>query len=97
MRTAKPGAKREPLVDTDVRIDFLCGNPNAVTFVKKLLDRLWISAVSVAGHLAGARDGAEREALDQMLSTLEVTDMTGSIAACGGLLRRDRGVHMGWG
>ncbi len=88
---------REPLVDTDVWIDYLRGHAQAIQFVKQLPERVWISAVSVAELYAGVREGAERQALAQLLSTLDVVDLNGDIAARGGLLRRDYGRSHGVG
>lgn len=90
-------AQREPLVDTDVWIDYLRGNPLAIKFVQQLPERVWISAISVAELHAGVREGAEREALAQLLSTLEVIDLNTGIATRGGLLRRDYGRSHGVG
>ena len=77
-------------------IDFLRGNPQAVKFVKSLPDRVFISAVSVAELHVGVREGGERQALDQLLSTLEVLDLNTAIATKGGLLRRDYGRSHAW-
>lgn len=87
----------EPLVDTDVWIDYLRGYPQAIKCVKQLPERVWISAVSVAELHAGVREGAEREALTQLLSTLKVVDVNAVIASRGGLLRRDYGRSHGVG
>ncbi len=89
--------QREPLIDTDVWIDYLRGHPQAVKFVAALPERAWISAVSVAELYVGVREGAEREALAQLISSLEVADLTSEIAARGGLLRRDYGRSHGVG
>ena len=40
--------KLELLIDTDVWIDFLRGNDQAIRFIKDLQDRLFVSAVSAA-------------------------------------------------
>ena len=87
----------EPLIDTDVWIDFLRGQTQAIQFISALPDRVFISAVSVAELHVGVREGAERQALDELLSTLEVLDLNTSIAAKGGLLRRDYGRSHGVG
>lgn len=89
--------KREPLVDTDVWIDYLRGHQLAIACVRQLPERVWISAVSVAELYAGVREGAEREALALLISTLDVADLTADIAARGGLLRRDYGRSHGVG
>ncbi len=83
--------QHEPLVDTDVWIDYLRGHPQAIKCVKQLPERVWISAVSVAELHVGVREGTEREALTQLLSTLKVVDVNAVIATRGGLLRRDYG------
>lgn len=89
--------KREPLVDTDVWIDYLRGHPQAIACIKQLPERVWISAVSVAELHAGVREGAERDALAQLISSLEVADLNAGIASRGGLLRRDYGRSHGVG
>jgi predicted nucleic acid-binding protein len=43
------------------------------------------------------REGTERLALEQLLSTLEIADVSSAIAAQGGLLRRDWGKSHGVG
>ena len=90
-------AKLEPLVDTDVWIDYLRGHPQAVKCIKQLPERVWVSTVSVAELHAGVREGTEREALAQLLSTLEVVELNTAIATRGGLLRRDYGRSHGVG
>ena len=90
-------AALEPLIDTDVWIDFLRGHAQAIRFIKALPDRVFISAVSVAELHVGVREGAERQALDELLSTLEVLDLNTAIATKGGLLRRDYGRSRGVG
>jgi predicted nucleic acid-binding protein len=94
LSTAK---KRELLVDTDVWIDYLRGHPQAIACIKQLPERVWISAVSVAELHAGVREGAEREALALLISSLDVADLTAEIATRGGLLRRDFGHSHGVG
>ena len=89
--------QHEPLVDTDVWIDYLRGHPQAIKCVKQLPERVWISAVSVAELHLGVREGTEREALTQLLSTLKVVDVNAVIATRGGLLRRDYGRSHGVG
>lgn len=78
-------------------MDRLRGHPQAIALVQQLPERVWISAVSIAELHAGVRDGAEREALTLLLSTLEVASLDIGIAAQGGLLRRDYGRSHGVG
>jgi predicted nucleic acid-binding protein len=89
--------KHEPLVDTDIWIDYLRGHPVATKFVKQLPERVWISVVSVAELNVGVRDGVEHDALAQLLSTLDVVDLNAVVAVRGGLLRRDYGRSHGVG
>ncbi len=77
------------LIDTDVLIDYLRGNPQAVQFVEHDGRRFLISAISVAELYAGVRDGAERTALEIFLSVFDLVSVDGSIAEKGSLYRRD--------
>jgi len=86
-----------PLVDTDVWIDFLRGTPQAVAFVSKLPNDVAISCISVAELYAGVRDGAESQALKDLLDTLEIIDLNRDIAQAGGLIRREHGKAHGVG
>lgn len=86
-----------PLVDTDVWIDFLRGTPQAVAFVSKLPNDVAISCISVAELYAGVRDGAESQALKDLLDTLEIIDLNRDIAQAGGLIRREHGKAHGLG
>ncbi|MBE9077286.1 PIN domain-containing protein [Romeria aff. gracilis LEGE 07310] len=55
----------EPLLlDTDVIIDYLRGQTDAVAYLEGLTNPLLISAVTVAELYVGVREGEEREALD---------------------------------
>ena len=86
-----------PLVDTDVWIDFLRGTPQAVAFVSKLPNDVAISSICVAELYAGVRDGAESQALKDLLDTLEIIDLNRDIAQAGGLIRREHGKAHGVG
>lgn len=89
---------RKPcLLDTDVLIDYLRGHPHAQELFAKLPDSCALSTVSVAELHAGVREGKERKALDTLLDTFELIDLNPTIAAQGGLLRRDWGKAHGSG
>lgn len=90
--TAKPC-----LLDTDVLIDFLRGHPSAQKLFDKLPDDCALSVVSVAELHAGVREGPERKALDTLLATFELIDLSAAVAALGGLMRRDWGKTHGSG
>ena len=77
------------LIDTDVLIDYLRDNPQAVQFLENDCGRSLISAISVAELYAGVREGVERRALDTFLSAFDLVSVDGSIAERGGLYRRD--------
>ena len=90
--TRKPG-----LLDSDLLIDFLRKHPSAATLFDKLPDDCAISTLSIAELHAGVREGAERDALNTLLSTFSHIDLSAEIAARGGLLRRDWGKSHGVG
>lgn len=85
------------LLDTDLLIDHLRRNPSAAQLFDRLPQDCAISAVTVAELHAGVREGAERVALDILLSTFAHIDLSTEIAALGGLLRRDWGKSHGVG
>ena len=58
----------EPILpDTDVLVDYLRGQADAVTLVKGCADRIVLSAVVLAELYAGVRDDAELKQLDAFL------------------------------
>ena len=84
------------VVDTDVAIDYLRGQPDAVAYVESLTDPL-LSAVTVAELFSGVRDGQERTELAEFVSAFEVVPVDAAIAEAGGLFRRDYGKSHGVG
>ena len=89
---------RKPcLLDTDVLIDYLRKHPKAAAVFDKLPDDCAVCAMSVAELHAGVREGAERDALNTLLSSFTLVEVTAEIAAQGGLLRRDWGKSHGVG
>lgn len=85
------------LIDTDVLIDYLRDHPSAQGLFDNLPVEWAVSAVSVAELHVVVREGHERKALDVLLSTFDLIDLTPAIAAQGGLLRRDWGKTHGSG
>lgn len=79
------------LVDTDVLIDYLKGNPNAEKFIEQNIDRVSVSAITVAELYQGIRNRKEKETLDPFLSELRVFSVTEDIAIKAGLLRNEYG------
>lgn len=77
------------LIDTDVLIDYLRGEPSAVSFLESCQETLFVSAISVAELFAGVRGDDEHAALVTFLTAFEVVAVDAEIAATGGLYRRD--------
>ncbi len=91
---------RQFLVDTDILIDFLRGRPVAVSFVNEHLDRIIVSAISVAELYSGVRGRAndtERQDLAAFLDLVPIVPVSAGIAEAGGLYRRDYGRSHGVG
>jgi len=79
------------LLDTNVIIDHLRGNPKAVAFLNGLTTSPLTSVIVVAELFAGVREGAERVQLERFLSALTVLPLSDDTAIHGGLLRRQYG------
>ena len=75
---------RKPcLLDTDVLIDYLRKHLQAAALLEKLPDDCAICAMSVAELHAGVREGAERDALNTLLSSFKLIEVNAEIAAQG--------------
>ena len=88
------------LLDTDVLIDFLRGQRNAVSVVSSNADRIILSSIVVAELYAGLRGGtgdAEQTALERLLSLFRVVPVSHTIAKLGGLYKREYGRSHGVG
>ncbi len=85
------------LIDTDVAIDYLRGNADAIAYLEGLSGNNFISAITVAELYAGVRDGAERTALESFIRAFQVVVIESGIAEQGGLYRRDFGKSYGVG
>ncbi len=77
------------LIDTDVLIDYLRGQPDAVGYLDGLTEPLLISVITVAELYAGVREGDERTRLDQFVGAFQVVPVDPGIAQKGRLFRRD--------
>lgn len=77
------------LVDTDVIIDYLRGQADAVAYIEILTNPLFISTITVAELYSGVRDDKEREALKTFIAAFEIIPVSEEIAVKGGLYRRD--------
>jgi len=77
------------LIDTDILIDYLRGQPKAIAYLESLPEPPLLAAITVAELYAGVREGNERKALERFLATIEVVPLDEAIATRGGLYRRD--------
>ena len=88
----------EPLlIDTDVIIDYLRGQVDAVSYIEGLTNPLLISVITVAELYSGVREGDERKALDRFISAFQLVQVDEAIAVKGGVYRRDYGKSDGLG
>ena len=76
------------LIDSDVLIDYLRGYSAAVSYLEALTERQIVSAITVAELYTGVREGAERQALEELLETFDIIPVSQTIAVTGGLFRR---------
>jgi predicted nucleic acid-binding protein len=81
------------LLDTDVLIDFLRGQPQAVQLLEDTDCEFYLSAELYVG----VRDGREREVLDQLVGLLRTIEISTEIAQQAGLWRREYGKSHGTG
>lgn len=87
------------LIDTDVIVDYLRGNSQAIKFLEKTMSSSLcaISTITIAELYVGVRDGKERPILDQFIREFHIAAMDEQIAEQGGLYRRDYGKSHGVG
>lgn len=79
------------LIDTDVVVDYLRGQAQAIAYLEGRAETLLVSSITVAELYAGVREGKERTALSTFLSAFETVVVDAAIAERGGLFRRDYG------
>ena len=77
------------LLDTDVVIDYLRDQADAVEYLENRPEELLISSIAVAELYSGVRDESEREALETFLKAFEIVPVDREIAIKGGTYRRD--------
>ncbi len=85
------------LIDTDVLVEYLRGNPRAIRYLERLEGELLLSAITVAELFSGVRGEGEEMALEQFLQVFEVVPVGQDLARRGGLYRRDYGRSHGTG
>ena len=85
------------LIDTDVLVDFLRGEPKAVAFVNAHSANIILSSIVVAKLYAGVKNDEEQAALEDFVSNFPVISVSAEIAKAGGLYKRDYGKSHGVG
>jgi predicted nucleic acid-binding protein len=85
------------VVDSDVLIDYLRDQPQAVAFLEGSEQPLAISVITVAELYAGVRDGEERQQLDAFIGAFTVLPLDRQPAQRAGLWRRQYGPSHGTG
>lgn len=92
-----PAASALWVIDSDVLIDYLRDQPQAVAFLESSEQPLGVSAITVAELYAGVRDGEERHQLDAFLGAFTVLPLDLQPAQRAGLWRRQYGPSHGTG
>jgi predicted nucleic acid-binding protein len=85
------------ILDTDVLIDYLRGNDNAIRFLEDLQEQLCVSVITVAELYAGIRNKKEQRVIEKFLTVFDVLPIDQVIAINGGLFRRQYGPSHGVG
>ena len=87
-----------PVIDTDVLIDYLRDQPQAVAWLEQRAElNLAISAVTLAELYVGVREGDERQRLDAFAAAFDVLQIDRPAAVQAGLWRRQYGRSHGTG
>jgi predicted nucleic acid-binding protein len=76
------------IFETDVLIDYSRRRPAAVAYMREVIGRPVVSAMTVAELYAGVREGSERAALDRFVVNSVVIDVDEQIAVRAGLILR---------
>ena len=79
------------LVDTDVFVDFLRGNENAISFIDEFSPHIILSPIVIAELYAGVKGTNELTVLDNFVSLFRVVPIDSEIAKAGGSYKRDFG------
>lgn len=74
------------LVDTDILNDYLRGEPEAEAFVESNVNRICLSAITVAELYQGVKGARERGCVDALVSGFTILPTTEEIAREAGLL-----------
>lgn len=73
------------LVDTDVMVDFLRGNPKATALVRECCARIILPSIVAAELYAGVKGDEELRKLDSLISLFHVVPLSVELARAGGL------------
>jgi predicted nucleic acid-binding protein len=76
------------LVDTDVMVDFLRGNPKAIALLQTHSASVILSSIIAAELYAGVRDDEELKKLDGLISLFGVVPVSKELARAGGLYKK---------
>jgi hypothetical protein len=79
------------VIDTDVLIDYLRDQPDAVAFLEGSERPLAASVVTIAALYVGVKDGEERHRLDAFVAAFQALSVDRSSAVQAGLWRRQYG------
>lgn len=85
------------VINTDVLIDYLRDQPEAVEFLESRDQPLATSVVTIAELYVGVRQGEERQRLDGFVSAFEALPLGAPAAIQAGLWRRQYGPSHGTG
>lgn len=76
------------LVDTDVMVDFLRGNPKAVALVRECSAWIILPSIVAAELYAGVKGDEELRRLDSLMSLFRVVPLSVELARAGGLHKK---------
>jgi predicted nucleic acid-binding protein len=82
---------KQLLFDTDVVIDFLRGQRQAVSLFKTESDRICFSCITISEIYAGTKDGREETDVERLFSIFPVLEITREIARMAGQFVRRYG------
>ena len=85
------------VVDTDVLVDYLRGDPQAVALIQRDSKRIILPAIVVAELYAGVKGDEELAALDRFVGLFRTVPVSAAIARAGGLYSRDYSKSHGLG
>ena len=80
--------KNRYLLDSDILVEYLRNQPQAIDYIDSLEGELLTSVITVAELIAGARNQTERKSIELFLSAMIVIAIDYAIARQGGLYRQ---------